>query len=159
MTDPVNIHATGLVLGQHGLILRGPSGAGKSLLALQLLAQFEAQGARAMLVSDDRVDIVRRGAGLVMHAPANIAGLIELRGRGIVQRPHLASAPLHLVVDLVEALERMVEEEALSIELEGVRLARAPVPRRGVVDPSHQLLLVMEALRELPVTPPRQKNA
>ena len=159
MTDPVNIHATGLVLGQHGLILRGPSGAGKSLLALQLLAQFESRGEKAMLVSDDRVEIVRKGAGLVMHAPANIAGLIELRGRGIVQRPHLASAPLHLVVDLVEALERMVEEEALSIELEGVRLARAPVPRRGVVDPSHQLLLVMEALRELPVPPPRHKNA
>lgn len=159
MSDPVNIHATGLVLGQHGLILRGPSGAGKSLLALELLAQFEARGDTAMLVSDDRIDIEKQGDGLVMHAPANIAGLIELRGRGIVQRPHLASAPLHLVVDLVETLERMVEEEALFIDLEGVRLARAPVPRRGIVDPIHQLLLVMEALRELPVTLPRQKNA
>jgi hypothetical protein len=53
----------------------------------------------------------------------------------------------------------MVEEEALFTDLEGVRLARAPVPRRGIVDPIHQLLLVMEALRELPVTLPRQKNA
>lgn len=159
MSEAVNIHATGLVLGKHGLILRGPSGAGKSLLALELLAQFEARGDAAKLVSDDRVDIVRKAAGLVMHAPANIAGLIELRGRGIVQRPHVASAPLHLVVDLVDSLERMVEEEALFTELEGVRLPRAPVPRRGVVDPAHQLLLVVEALRELPVTPPRQKNA
>lgn len=159
MTEPVNIHATGLVLGKHGLIVRGPSGAGKSLLALELLAEFEARVEKAMLVSDDRVDIVRKGAGLVMHAPANIAGLIELRGRGIVARPHVASAPLHLVIDLVETLERMVEEEALFVELEGVRLARAPVPRRGVVDPMHQLLLVREALRQLPVTLPRQKNA
>ena len=159
MSDAVNTHATGLVLGEHGLILRGPSGAGKSLLALELLAQFESRGEKAMLVSDDRVDIAKEGAGLVMRAPANIAGLIELRGRGIVKRPHLASAPLHLVVDLVETLERMVEEEALFTELEGVTLARAPVPRRGVVDPVHQLLLVMEALRELPVTLPRQKNA
>lgn len=159
MSVAVNIHATGLVLGEHGLILRGPSGAGKSLLALELLAQFEARGDKAMLVSDDRVDIAKEGAGLVMRAPANIAGLIELRGRGIVRRPHVASAPLHLVVDLVETLERMVEEEALFTELEGVTLARAPVPRRGVVDPIHQLLLVMEALRELPVTLPRQKNA
>ncbi len=159
MSEPANIHATGLVLGKRGLIIRGPSGAGKSLLALELLAQFEARGEAAKLVSDDRVDIVRKGAGLVMQAPANIAGLIELRGRGIVQRPYTASAPLHLVVDLVDSLERMVEEEALLIELEGVRLARAPVPRRGVVDPAHQLLLVVEALRQLPATQPRQKNA
>jgi HPr kinase/phosphorylase len=159
MTEPVNIHATGLVLGKHGLILRGPSGAGKSLLALELLAQFEARGDKAKLVSDDRVDIVRKGNGLVMHAPANIAGLIELRGRGIVQRPHVVSAPLHLVIDLVDSFERMVEEEALFTELEGVQLPRAPVPRRGVIDPTHQLLLVAEALRELPVTLPRQKNA
>jgi HPr kinase/phosphorylase len=159
MSEPVNIHATGLVLGKHGLILRGPSGAGKSLLALQLLGQFEARGDKARLVSDDRVDLVRRGAGLVMHAPANIAGLIELRGRGIVQRPHVATAPLDLVIDLVDTLERMVEEEALFTEIEGVRLPRAPVPRRGIIDPDHQLLLVMEALRALPVTLPRQKNA
>ena len=159
MSDPVNIHATGLVLSQHGLMLRGPSGAGKSLLALQLLGHFDAAGQPAMLVSDDRIDLVRQGDGLVMQAPASIAGLVELRGRGIVKRPHMASAPLHLVVDLVDSLERMVEEEALSIELEGVRLARAPVPRRGIIDPTHQLLLVLEALRELPVTLPRQKNA
>ena len=159
MSNLVNIHATGLVLGKHGVILRGPSGAGKSLLALELLAQFEARGNKAMLVSDDRVDIEKQGDGLIMHAPAHIAGLIELRGRGIVQRPHVGSAPLHLVVDFVDTLERMVEEEALFTELEGVRLARAPVPRRGVVDPLHQLLLVLEALRDLSVTQPRQKNA
>ncbi len=159
MSGRVNIHATGLVLGHHGLIIRGPSGAGKSLLALELLAQFEARGHKALLVSDDRVEIAARGKGLVIHAPTSIAGLIELRGRGIVTRPHVASAPLHLVIDLVETLERMLEEEALSTELEGMRLARAPVPRRGVVDPAHQLLLVMEALRQLPATLPRQKNA
>lgn len=159
MSTPVNIHATGLVLGKHGLILRGPSGAGKSLLALELLAKFEARGDKALLVSDDRVDLVRKRAGLVMHAPANIAGLIELRGRGIVRRQHVATAPLHLVIDLVETLERMIEEEALFTELEGVTLARAPVPRRGIVDPVHQMLLVVEALRELPARSPRQKNA
>ena len=35
--DHLNVHATGLVLGDIGVVLRGPSGAGKSLLALQLL--------------------------------------------------------------------------------------------------------------------------
>ena len=38
----INIHATGLVLGEIGLILRGPPGAGKSLLALELIDQWQA---------------------------------------------------------------------------------------------------------------------
>jgi serine kinase of HPr protein (carbohydrate metabolism regulator) len=145
----VNIHATGLVLGKAGLILRGPSGAGKSLLALELLDEWEMRGLDAWLVSDDRIDIEAGKAGLVMHAPKAIEGLIELRGRGIVGRPFLARAPLHLVVDLVDSLERMVEEDALTTVLEGVTIARAPVPRAGIVDARHQLMLIREALRAL----------
>jgi hypothetical protein len=72
-----------------------------------------------------------------------------LRGRGIVGRPFLARAPLHLVVDLVDSLERMVEEDALTTVLEGVTIARAPVPRAGIVDARHQLMLIREALRAL----------
>lgn len=147
MTETHNIHATGLVLDGVGLILRGPSGAGKSLLALELLDEWEMRGKPAKLVSDDRVDIVTGGRTLVMRAPAAIEGLAELRGRGIVSRPFIAEAPLHLVIDLVETLERMVEEDELTTELFGVTLARAPVPRNGVVDARHQLLLVREAIR------------
>ena len=144
-----NIHATGLVLGNTGLILRGPSGAGKSLLALTLLDQWEARGARAKLVSDDRIDLVPGAGTLSMAAPESIVGLIELRGRGIVRRPFVRQARLHLVVDLVERLERMVEEEELATELCGVALARCPVPRFGVTELGHQTLLVGEAIRAL----------
>lgn len=144
-----NIHATGLVLGSTGLILRGPSGAGKSLLALQLIDEWEGRGLEGRLVSDDRIDIEATRTGLVMHAPKAIEGLIELRGRGIVSRPFVAKAPLHLVVDLVDSFERMVEEDALVIELEGVNIARCPVPRAGKVDSLHQLLLIREAVRAL----------
>jgi serine kinase of HPr protein (carbohydrate metabolism regulator) len=155
-----NIHATGLVLGDTGLILRGPSGAGKSLLALELIDSWEGQGLGAKLVSDDRIDIEASGGQLTMHAPEAIAGLIELRGRGIVRRPHVGMAPLHLVVDLVETLERMVEEDALLTTLEGVTVARCPVPRAGKVDSRHQLLLIREALRALsPVPRVRKKTA
>lgn len=150
MTPTENVHATGIVLDGLGLILRGPSGAGKSLLALALLDQWEARGLSAWLVSDDRVDIVRADGGLTMRAPKVIEGLIELRGRGIVSRPFLAVAPLHLVIDLVDVFERMVEDDALATELLGVPIARAPVPRAGLVDARHQLLLVKEALRALP---------
>jgi serine kinase of HPr protein (carbohydrate metabolism regulator) len=147
MSETHNIHATAVVLDGVGLILRGPSGAGKSLLALELIDEWEARGKTARLVSDDRVDIVTGGKTLTLKAPKSIEGLAELRGRGIVSRPFVAEAPLHLVIDLVDSLERMVEEDALSTELFGVTVARAPVPRNGVIDARHQLLLVREAIR------------
>jgi serine kinase of HPr protein (carbohydrate metabolism regulator) len=153
-----NIHATGLVLGGTGVILRGQSGAGKSLLALELIDEWEARGLDGKLVSDDRIDIEVVRNGLVMHAPKSIEGLIELRGRGIVSRPFVARAALHLVVDLVDTLERMVEEDALATELEGVTVARCPVPRAGKVDSRHQLLLIREALRALSPTRGRGKK-
>jgi hypothetical protein len=95
-----------------------------------------------------------------MYPAPNIAGLIELRGRGIVSRPHVQSAPLHLVIDLVDTLERMLEDDELVTELFGVTLARAPVPRAGVVDGRHQLMLVREAIRALgsPRRATRQKT-
>lgn len=160
MSESHNIHATGLVLGGTGLILRGPPGSGKSLLALDLLDIWEARGLEALLVSDDRVEILATENGLLMRPAPNIEGLIELRGRGIVRRPFSAEAPLHLVIDLVETLERMLEEDALVVELFGATLPRAPVPQAGVVDARHQLLLVREAIRALGPQPPaaRQKT-
>ena len=155
-----NVHATGLVLGKTGVILRGPSGAGKSLLALELLDAWEARGLAAKLVSDDRIDLTVEKGGLVMLAPKSIEGLVELRGRGIVSRPFTRKAPVHLVVDLVPTLERMVEEDELTTELSGVLLPRCPVPQAGIVDARHQLLLIKEALRALSPGKPaaRQKD-
>src|SRR5206468_1894635 len=121
----------------------------KSLLALEALELWSAIGETAFLVSDDRIELFRDGKGVSMRSPKSIGGLIELRGRGIVHRPHLAAGPLHLVVDLVDDLIRMVEEDQLRTDLLGVSLARCPVPRRGTVDSSHQLLLIREAIREL----------
>lgn len=160
MSATENVHATGLVLDTLGLILRGPSGAGKSLLALELLDTWEAAGRPAKLVSDDRIDLAVDKQGVIMIAPKTIAGLIELRGRGIVSRPFASTAPVHLVVDLVPALDRMIEEDELETELLGVKLARCPVPMAGVIDSRHQLLLIKEALRNLQkVKPvPRQKS-
>lgn len=160
MTDTHNIHGTALVLDGVGLLIRGPSGAGKSLLALELLDEWETRSKTAKLVSDDRVDVVSDGKTLVIRAPKAIEGLAELRGRGIVSRPFVAEARLHLVVDLVETLERMVEEDELATELFGVKLPRAPVPKNGVVDARHQLLLVREAIRAVgsPRVKTRQKT-
>ena len=154
MTAALNVHATGLVLGTTGLLLRGPSGSGKSLLALALLDEWDLRGLPASLVADDRVDLALRAGAVVMRPPKPIEGLIELRGRGLVPRPFTAEAPLHLVVDLVDTLVRMPEESEFGTELLGLRLARCPVPKDGVADPRHQLLLVREAL--LGLSPPNR---
>lgn len=147
MAQGQNIHGTGLLLGDTGLLLRGPSGSGKSVLALALLDRWDLAGVPAFLIADDRVDLIRSNEGLLLSAPAALAGLIELRGRGIVSRPHCQSAPLRLVVDIVPDLVRMVEEEDLETEIEGHRLARAPVPEARLIGLGHQLLLVIEAVR------------
>jgi len=73
-----------------GVLLIGPPGAGKSDLLLRLLARgFE-------LVADDRVEIL---AGIARAAPS-LAGLLEVRGLGIFQMPHVKAARLALVVEL-----------------------------------------------------------
>ena len=149
MSKAKNVHGTGLLLGSVGVLLRGPSGAGKSVLALSLLDRWEGRGMPAFLVSDDRVDLVQTGRDLSMRAPENLAGLIELRGRGIVQRPHKSLVTLHLVIDLVPDMVRMLEEDAMLTEIAGMTVARAPVPAAGVVSVSHQILLVIEAMAAL----------
>jgi serine kinase of HPr protein (carbohydrate metabolism regulator) len=149
MSKPSNVHGTGLVLGEVGILLRGPSGAGKSVLALSLLDRWTDRGLPSFLVSDDRVDLSAKDDTVIMQAPPRLAGLVELRGRGIVRRPQQTEARVHLVIDLVEDFARMLEEEEFSTELLGLAVARAPVPKAGVVGLGHQMLLVKEAITAL----------
>jgi serine kinase of HPr protein (carbohydrate metabolism regulator) len=141
-----NIYATAILLDGKGVLIRGPSGSGKSLLALYLLDVFASRGREAALISDDRVDLELEGAKIQLHAPSTIAGLIELRGHGIVRRLHRSGVTLDLVVDLVPALERMPEEHDFKVRLLGLEIARCPVPQVGVVGIEHQRLLIEEAL-------------
>jgi len=97
----LNIHASCVRIGGKGVLLLGPSGAGKSSLALQLIDG----GAR--LVADDRCDLSARGGKLYAAAPASIAGLIELRGIGIVAMPHAKSVGVAMVVQLGPHRQRL----------------------------------------------------
>lgn len=146
MNEPINVHGTGLLLGSSGVLLRGPSGAGKSVLALSLLDRWDMRGLPAFLVSDDRVDLRAGDGQVIMQAPANLAGLIELRGRGIVSRSHHANVPLDLVIDLVPHMVRMLEDADLTTDICGIAVSRAPVPDSSVISLGHQMLLVIEAL-------------
>lgn len=99
------VHATCVACDLGGLLLRGPPGSGKSDLALRLIANGPRGFPPFRLVADDQV-LLRAVAGrLEASAPATIAGLIEVRGVGIVSVPHAASARVDLVVDLVRADE------------------------------------------------------
>ena len=88
------IHATCVALETGAVLLLGPSGAGKSDLALRLIDS----GAR--LIADDGVLLAPGAAGLVARAPAPIAGLIEVRGLGVMRVPSLASSVVRLAVQL-----------------------------------------------------------
>ena len=88
------LHASCVELSGAGVVLLGPSGCGKSDLALRLIDG----GAR--LVADDRLTIERCGDRLIARPPQAIAGLIEVRGLGIMRVDHCRSSALGLVVAL-----------------------------------------------------------
>jgi HPr kinase/phosphorylase len=73
------------------VLLVGPPGAGKSRLLLRLLDRgFD-------LVADDRVMV----DDLIARPPAALAGLIEVRGLGLLRLPHRAAVRLALAVACV----------------------------------------------------------
>lgn len=118
------VHATAVLAGRHGVLLRGASGAGKSRLAAALIGQ----GAR--LIGDDRVHLSRRGGRLLVSPHGAVAGLLEMRGRGLLRLPFERAAVVALVVDIVpsDGIERLPETAELHVEACGVRLPRQPVP-------------------------------
>jgi HPr kinase/phosphorylase len=94
----MQIHASCAARAGAGVLLLGPPGSGKSDLVLRLL------GLGFSLVADDRVDIDEDG---VAHPPAALAGLLEIRGVGIVRLTHAPSARLALAVNLASAEPRL----------------------------------------------------
>lgn len=93
----MQIHASCASRGGAGVLLVGPPGAGKSDLLLRLIDHGFA------LVADDRVNI----AGSTASPPPELAGLLEVRGLGLVRLRYTASARLALAIDLATRPERM----------------------------------------------------
>ena len=111
MSDDIIVHATTVAIGGRAVLLRGPSGSGKSDLALRLI------DAGARLVADDRSRLWRDGDAILVAAPDTIAGLIEVRGMGILRLNPLPVARLALVVDLVapQHVERLPDPSSETI--------------------------------------------
>jgi serine kinase of HPr protein (carbohydrate metabolism regulator) len=104
-------HATTVAIGGRAVLLRGTSGSGKSDLALRLI------DAGARLVADDQSELWRDGDAVLVRAPEPIAGMIEVRGVGIMRVKPLSVAPLALIVDLValQHVERLPEPSSETI--------------------------------------------
>jgi HPr kinase/phosphorylase len=86
----MQVHGSCAARDGAGVLLMGPPGSGKSDLVLRLLSRgFD-------LVADDRVEVTDG----IASAPPSLAGLLEVRGLGIVHLPHRPSAALALVVEL-----------------------------------------------------------
>ena len=96
-----NIHASCVAAAKRGVLILGPSGHGKSDLALRLIDRG------AELVADDRCDVWHEDGALWCRPPAALAGRIEVRGIGIVERPWTASTRLALAVRLADRYDRM----------------------------------------------------
>jgi len=105
-----NIHASCIRLGEAGkafgvsragILLLGKSGTGKSDLVLRFLSQG------GILVADDRVELFLKRNLLFGRPSASGAGLLEVRGVGIITLPHQSEVRINLVVDLNASPERL----------------------------------------------------
>ncbi|RSB42789.1 MULTISPECIES: HPr kinase/phosphorylase [Brevundimonas] len=147
MTAPRQpLHATvaALRLGGawRGVLIQGRSGAGKSDLTLRLMQH----GWR--LVGDDWVDVFACEGALYAAAPATIAGRMEVRGLGLVDRPFLPFARIALSLHLThEPVERMPEKAQEMID--GIAIPRLVLDPR----PASAPLVVAAAMNVVATLP------
>ena len=117
-----NIHATCIVIGEKGVLLRGASGAGKSALALSLIAHYQPTHF-ASLVADDRVLVENHHGQLVAMPHPTIAGRIEQRGVGILTTAFEQACTIALVVDLASGRGvRLPDGGSSTTTINGVQL-------------------------------------
>jgi HPr kinase/phosphorylase len=120
----MQVHGSCAARDGAGVLLMGPPGSGKSDLVLRLLSRgFD-------LVADDRVDI----ADGIASAPPALAGLLEVRGLGVMCMPHRERAALALVVALGPPLPPRLplptRHATLDLPQVGIDAAAASAPER-----------------------------
>ncbi|HXL66702.1 MAG TPA: HPr kinase/phosphatase C-terminal domain-containing protein [Xanthobacteraceae bacterium] len=122
------MHASCVLVGARALLIRGPSASGKSQLALELIHAADTGGLRfARLVADDRVHLTAAGGRLLARPAESLAGLIEVRGTGLLRLPYEPCAVIGLVVDLGEDSNRLPAPEQRQALIDGISLPRLAV--------------------------------
>ena len=121
----MQIHGSCVAREGAAVLVTGPPGSGKSDLVLRLIDRGY------MLVADDRVDIDGRGAA---SPPPPLAGLLEVRGLGIVRMPHHAGIKIALHVELGPAGARLppvaMRDERLGVPVVRLDPTLASAPAR-----------------------------
>lgn len=102
-SSPAPYQATCVAIDGRGLLIEGPPGSGKSSLALALIDRG------AVLVGDDGVLLEGRAGAVWALPPPAIAGLLELRGVGLLHYP-CAAAPVALVIRLSADAPRFIDQ-------------------------------------------------
>jgi serine kinase of HPr protein (carbohydrate metabolism regulator) len=117
----------------------GASGAGKSDFALRLI------DAGALLVADDQLHVEAAEAGLTGRPAEALAGLLEVRGIGIMRLPYCRSTSLGLVVELdgTRPVVRMPEPATYNLLGTELRLLHLD-PRSASADAKLRLALSAE---------------
>ena len=116
----MQLHASCAAHQGDGVLLIGAPGSGKSDLLLRLLDHgFD-------LVADDQVVL----DGEFGHAPTALAGLLEVRGLGILRMPYISRARLALAVVMAQG-ERLPEpQHRYGLPLVHIDPAQASAPAR-----------------------------
>jgi serine kinase of HPr protein (carbohydrate metabolism regulator) len=147
---PATVHACAVLVGARAVLIRGASGSGKSRLALDLISAAVSGRLRfARLIGDDRVHLEKAGGRLLVRPVPALAGMIELRGEGILRLPYEPCAVIGLVIDLgADDAERLPETR--QIALEGVTLPRLAVPPAVPALPGLLALLTLSGAGQSP---------
>jgi HPr kinase/phosphorylase len=143
MTQSPSVHASAVLAGPRAVLIRGPSGSGKSRLALDLIeAPSTGLLPFSRLIGDDRVHLEPAGGRLLVRPAEALAGLIEVRGVGVLRLPYEPCGVVRLVVDLAAMdAERLPQDVGRKAEIEGVMLPRLAVAAGQPALPSVLALL------------------
>lgn len=120
-----------VAIGGRGVLILGEAGSGKSSLALALIERG------AVLVGDDGVSLSKQDTRLIAAPPPHIAGLIEVRGVGLVRLPAKA-APLALAIRLSRDAPRLPDAAEM------LDLAGGALPLISLWPESHAIALRAE---------------
>ncbi len=140
----LTLHASCVIIGESGVLIRGPSGSGKSSLALKLIHHARALHRFAALVSDDRTCITpyrgQHTQQLIARPHPALVGLIERRGTGLVKMASEPAARLTLILDLQKDLPpRLPEATDTTTDLAGFSFPRV-LCSRDWLDPAFAAL-------------------
>ncbi len=142
------VHASAVLVGTRAVLIRGPSGSGKSRLVLDLLdAARRGSLDFARLVGDDRVHLETAGGRLLVRPAPGLAGIIEVRGAGLLRLAHEPVAVVGMVTDLaVEDAARLPDVSQRQTRIEGISLPRLAVAQCAEALPA--LLALIKSLED-----------